>query len=277
MAEQPGRWVKKLKEIGKGLLFLLAMLAGYAFIQIFEVKPLTIAILFGIAAIIYLNSRIEALTPDSLSKNALHRLLSTEPIKPKHKRPKAMDTSGLPSRYAEGDLQFFADFARFADIVNEVYIPDGSWEGGPWRLEELEDNAIDQFEGFSYGRRYAVYHNQFPVGGIDVKTYPTGYSHQEPKVITAIKLHHVRYLPFYEVFGFLRHVADYVTRAADKEREESNDHILTTLVSACWEIGPNADHDPSIEVRFEGLAEYYLHMVGLRQEEERERAANRKV
>jgi hypothetical protein len=70
------------------------------------------------------------------------------------------------------EIQFFNDFARFTDVVNKVYLPDGSWDGGPWRLEVLEDNCISEYESFSYSRRYTTYYNQFPVGRIEVRNRP---------------------------------------------------------------------------------------------------------
>src|SRR5262245_51684795 len=125
-----------------------------------------------LAIIVFLNVvatitlwRAAARRPERLKKNFLNRLWRGKPITPKHEAPPPLKKGqwGVHSH----DLQFFSDFEDFADVVNRwLEDPDN-----PWRLQELPDAALTLSglglrDSPSYGRRYAVFHNQVRLGEI---------------------------------------------------------------------------------------------------------------
>jgi hypothetical protein len=112
--------------------------------------------------------------PPRLSVNADipdRRLLwKGKPITPKHEPPPPLK-KGLFVREAE--LQFFSDFEDFAEVVNSwlaspyAYAHSNSW----WRVQELPRSELLYLGGPdpTYGRTYAVFHNQVRIGEMEIK------------------------------------------------------------------------------------------------------------
>jgi hypothetical protein len=75
-------------------------------------------------------------------------------------------------------------------------------------LQELPTSELSKlsFEGTTYGRRYAVFHNQVRVGEIELEPYST-YTTQNPRVTVRIELNWVRLLWFENIRNFLLYTA----------------------------------------------------------------------
>jgi hypothetical protein len=100
-----------------------------------------------------------------------NRLWESKPITPKHEPPPPLkkDTWNVGNE----ELLFFSDFEDFANVVNWwLADPDIYPHGNPWRLQELPKSELSKLwtgEGPTYGRSYAVFHNQVRLGEIEVK------------------------------------------------------------------------------------------------------------
>jgi hypothetical protein len=130
---------------------------------------LTIIILVNAMATITLWQRA-ARRPEKLKKSFRNRLWKGKPITPKHEPPPPLK-KGLFVREAE--LQFFSDFEDFAEVVNSwlaspyAYAHSNSW----WRVQELPRSELLYLGGPdpTYGRTYAVFHNQVRIGEMEIK------------------------------------------------------------------------------------------------------------
>src|SRR5262249_39197266 len=121
---------------------------------------LTIIVIINAVATIELWRRA-ARRPVKLKKKFLNRLWRGKPITPKHEPPPPL-TVFVENR----ELQFLSDFENFANVIN--------WQladvrTAPWRLQELPTFKLSKFGPATYGRRYAVFHNQARVGEIELK------------------------------------------------------------------------------------------------------------
>lgn len=121
--------------------------------------------------------------PEKLKKKFRNRLWESEPITPKHEPPPSLSKKGLFVR--EHDLQFFSDFEDFANVINwwltdEYVYP----HGNPWRLQELPKSELLKLgspEYPTYGRRYAVFHNQVRIGEMASGLAGLGELRQQPR------------------------------------------------------------------------------------------------
>jgi hypothetical protein len=121
--------------------------------------------------------------------------LRSEPIAPKHQSPKGIDGPLV----TDEDRRVFSDFKDFADVVNEWFArEDPPFAKSPWRLQELEDTLLHLPRGFydmpKHGRRYEVYHNQFPVGTLEVSP-----AWQPNNIKAEIHVNYARYLSIWKI------------------------------------------------------------------------------
>jgi hypothetical protein len=70
-------------------------------------------------------------------------------------------------------------------------------------------------------------------------------------------------------------MSHHVTKVGAKDHDEAKERIQYALTEACWQIGLEADQNPSVELHFDGTAEYYMYMVDLREGQEREHGNRR--
>jgi hypothetical protein len=129
---------------------------------------LVIIVLINVVATIGL-SRRAALRSQKPKRKFRNRRWRSKPITPKHERPPPLEKG-----YAvgEAELQFFADFEDFADVVNSSLTdPYFHPHSSPWRLQELPKSELLHLCGHrtTYGRTYAVFHNQERLGEIEIK------------------------------------------------------------------------------------------------------------
>jgi hypothetical protein len=171
---------------------------------------LWIAVLLNAGATITLWQRA-ARRPEKLKKKFRKRFWNGKPITPKHEPPPPLeaDAHGV----GKEQLQFFSDFEDFAKVVNSwLADPDAYPHGNPWRLQELPKSellALGYF-GPTYGRTYAVFHNQVRVGEIEIAP-AWKYSTQDPRIRVHVELDWVRLFSFETIRGFLIDIAKYVS------------------------------------------------------------------
>jgi hypothetical protein len=95
--------------------------------------------------------------PDQKKKFA-KQLWHSQPIEPKHHRPKVIGDK-YPGLANDWHQRFFPDFAEFAEIVN--YDLAAEYNQSRWRLQELPTTELklNRFSdsGPDFGRRYALF------------------------------------------------------------------------------------------------------------------------
>jgi hypothetical protein len=139
----------------------------------------------------------------------------------------------------------------------------------PWRLQELPDAQLRGLglpDEPSYGRRYAVFYNQVPVGEIEIAP-DWKYSTQNPRVGLHVELELVRLLSFGQVQGFLNAIAMHISEhhpgtLGDLQTSQEIDRAMMSVLWQTQEISKYGfENEPShgeIEVRLDGLASFYL-------------------
>jgi hypothetical protein len=227
---------------------------------------LWIAVLLNAGATITLWQRA-ARRPEKLKKKFRNRLWNSKPITPKHEPPPPLkaDTYGV----GKEELQFFGDFEDFAEVVNSwLASPYAYAHSNSWRLQELPRSELLYLGGPdpTYGRTYAVFHNQIRIGEIEIKP-DRNYSTESPRVRAHVELDWVRLLHFGTIRSFLidigLHISEY--HPGTLEWLQTNQEIDSAMIGVLWktqEISQfGMDDEPShgeIEVEFGGLASYYL-------------------
>jgi hypothetical protein len=229
-------------------------------------QVLWIAVVLNASATIKLWQRA-ARRPEKLKKKFLNRLWRSKPITPKHEPPPPLkaDSYGV----GKDVLQFFSDFEDFAEVINWwLADPYASPHSKPWRLQELPKSellALGRY-GPTYGRTYAVFHNQVRIGGIEIKP-DWKYSTQDPRVRVHVELDWVRLLDFETIRGFLIDIAQYVSEPGSKlEWLQTIQEIDLALIGVLWETQEISQFkfkmdEPShgeIKVQLDGLASVYL-------------------
>jgi hypothetical protein len=199
--------------------------------------------------------------PEKLKRKFRKRLWQSKPINPKHEPPPPLKKGLFVD---ETKLQFFSDFEDFADVVN-------SWltasydhpHGGPWRLQQLPRSDLLWLDTGqpTYGRAYAVFHNQVSVGEIEIRPLPQ-YSTQDPRVEVYVELDWVRLLHFETIRSFLSSIADHVCWGT-LERVQADQQINLAMTSVLWGTQEISKYrtEPGygrIEVKWTGSANWYL-------------------
>ncbi len=108
--------------------------------------------------------------PEKLKNKFLNLLWHSKPIIPKHEPPPPLEAGkwGVDKE----ELQFFSDFDEFANVVNWWLADPDVHHNEPWRLQELPKSRLSHLgphDSPSYGRRYAVFHNQVRLGEIEIQ------------------------------------------------------------------------------------------------------------
>jgi hypothetical protein len=202
--------------------------------------------------------------PEKLKKKFRNRLWRSEPIVPKHQPPPPLNEKAYGVH--KETLQFFNDFEDFANVVNSwLADPDIYPNNNPWRLQELPKSELLKLGagGPTYGRTYAVFHNQVRLGEIEITPH-WKYSTDDPRVTVHIELDWVRLLAAGRLRGFLICIAEYVTEY-HLEYLKINQQIDLALIGVLWETQEISqygfENDPgygNIEVELSGLATFYL-------------------
>ena len=225
---------------------------------------LTIIVLLNVVATIALWRRA-ARRPEKLKKKFRNLLWHSQPITPKHQPPPPLKKGkwGVD----EEEIQFFSDFEDFANVVNWWLADEHNQR--PWRLQELPESrllSLGDPDSPTYGRTYAVFHNQARLGKIEIR-WDSEYSTANPRVTVHIELDWVRLLPFGTIRSFLVDIALHISkyRSGTVEYVETNQEIDLALTDVLWETQEisefGTENEPGygrIEVQLSGLASYYL-------------------
>jgi len=257
--------------IGVNLLWLLlAVVLGLIASSLwssYALEMLTVAVLLSAGATIELWRRA-ARRPERLKKKFLKQLWRSEPITPKHEPPPPLkaDAYGVWKE----QLQFFSDFEDFANVVNSwLASPYAYAHSNSWRLQELPKSELGLWAshaGPTYGRTYAVFHNQIRIGEMEIKP-GRNYSTESPHVRAHVELAWVRLLDFGTIRSFLTDIAMHISEyhPGTLEYLQINQQIDLATIDVLWktqEISQfGMDDEPShgeIEVEFGGLASFYL-------------------
>jgi hypothetical protein len=257
--------------IGVNLLWLLlAVVLGLIASSLwssYALEMLTVAVLLSAGATIELWRRA-ARRPERLKKKFLKQLWRSEPITPKHEPPPPLkaDAYGVWKE----QLQFFSDFEDFANVVNSwLASPYAYAHSNSWRLQELPKSELGLWAshaGPTYGRTYAVFHNQIRIGEMEIKP-GRNYSTESPHVRAHVELDWVRLLHFWTIRGFLTDIALHISKyhPGTLEYLQINQEIDLAMIGVLWrtqEISQfGMDDEPShgeLEMEFGGLASYYL-------------------
>jgi len=231
----------------------------------YSFQILTIVVFLNAIATINLWQKA-ARRPEKLKKKFRKRLWDSKPITPKHQPPPPLK-EGLFVR--EAQLQFFSDFEDFANVVNSwLTDPYVHPHNSPWRLQELPKSELLHLgmDSPTYGRTYAVFHNQVRLGEIEIKP-DWKYSTQNPRVTAHVELDWVRMLAAGRIRGFLidlaQHISEY--RPGTVEYLQTNHEIDLALIGVLWETQEISqygfENEPGhgqIEVELSGLASFYL-------------------
>jgi hypothetical protein len=231
----------------------------------FEILTIIVLVNIGATMELWRLWRRAARRPEKLKKEFLKRIFDTKPITPKHQPPPP-----LKEGYAAGkkELQFFSDFAEFANVVN--WWLGEEYNARPWRLQELPEVDLSLHGDFRYGprygRSYAIFHNQERLGTLEISN-SSQYSAETPRVITLIQLEFVRVLSFDAIRTFLTDIAHHTCDLYDtKERfqaEQAIDRAMTEVLwrtsQVYWEGRPDFAEDyGEINLRLDGTATWYI-------------------
>jgi hypothetical protein len=158
----------------------------------------------------------KASRPAGLNKKAAKALWHSDPITPRHDPPK-VHSGRFSSLHSDKDQAFFLDFQEFADVVNRRLATLES----RFRLQELPEdhlrlNLPDDQPAF--GRSFAIYYNQTPVGRLEISPgFP--YTTQTPYVSTSVEIDWSRFLGYRTITEFLDTIASDVTNPSPKSDE----------------------------------------------------------
>jgi hypothetical protein len=145
--------------------------------------------------------------------------------------------------------------------------PECAPHNSPWRVQELpKSDLLELWEGSgpTYGRTYAVFHNQVRLGEIEIRP-DRKYSTENPRVTVHVELDWVRLLHFERIRSFLTDIAMHISeyRPDTLEYVRANQQINLAMTRVLWktqeisQYGLEPDYG-EIEVELNGLASFYL-------------------
>ena len=223
---------------------------------------LWIAVLLNAGATITLWQRA-ARRPEKLKKKFRNRFWNGKPITPKHEPPpplKASDTY----RVRKEELQFSNDFEDFAEVVNWWLADPDAYHRNSWRLQELPKSellALGQF-GPTYGRTYAVFHNQVRIGKIQINP-DWEYGTESPEVWAHVELDWVRLLDFGTIRGFLINIAQHVSEPRSTlEWLQTIQEIDLAMTRVLWETQEISQFKFKMDEPSHGEIKVYLDGLG---------------
>jgi len=245
-------------------------------------------VFFGILllVLVYQVNQLREARKPRLKPKILKELRWGEPITVKHNTPRSLTPDGKECFGAEKqDFECFQSFWYFADWINKLYTDLSE----PIRLQELGDTRIRgsrASEGPAYGRRYDIYYNQCKIGLLEICAGLERHFDQENKSVDVeITIDRIppTVLPYSDVYGFLQTVASLVTSTERPkyshlpEGETEYEHALSVIQAAITEVMWNM-HDkdnwwPELKVELSGTPDHYYHLLQLRLEEDRSKAA----
>jgi len=205
--------------------------------------------------------------PPGLKKKFAKQLWRSAPIEPKHERPKVIGDD-YPSLASDADRRFFADFVDFADVVNWWLVEE--FVQSRWRLQELPSTELklNRFStGPDFGRRYALFYNQTPLGELEISP-SFDYTTEAPQVRAELEIRWVRLLGSDAITDLLDNIAMHVTdpKPNSPEYAAARRTIHFALTKPLWdtyrisEFSKDFDNQDwgEIELQLNGSAEWYI-------------------
>jgi hypothetical protein len=199
-----------------------------------------------------------------LNEKAATALWRSDPIIPKHDRPKA--AGGKWSSLARDvDRQFFADFQDFAEVVN-WWLAD-EFTASRFRLQDLPNGDrnlnVEFSDGPRLGRSFAIYYNQTRVRRLEIAPAYRHYSTECPQVYTNIEINWGRFFGYEELTGFLDGIALHVTSCDDRRNAQHS--IQSAPTKTLWDHyrisqydNPDFEEWGELAVSFGGAAVFYI-------------------
>jgi hypothetical protein len=247
-ATQPQRWSGALQGSGAGAV---------------NYDLLTILVAITSLATFALWRNTNRPTFKQLNKKFRKALWESNPVEPKHDKPKFEPFRNV---VAEWEAKFFYDFADFADVMN-WYLADDAISS-PWRLQELPYTDVSRAgdDGPTPGRAWAVFHNQMEVGKLEIHG-GVFYGKDESDIYTRLELHWVRLLGYDEVAEFLTILATHVVdpKPQNSEYVAATNAINAAMLKALWDsnriskfdLGGDDVNWGELELRLHGTPTFY--------------------
>jgi len=201
-----------------------------------------------------------------LNKKFRKALWESNPIEPKHNRPKFEPYRNV---VAEWEAKFFYEFDDFADVMNWYPADDPDYTS-PWRLQELPYTDVSRAgdDGPTPGRAYSVFHNQMEVGKLEIHGGVFyGKEGKERDIYTRLELNWVRLLGYDEVMDFLNILATHVVdpRPQSSEHVAATNAITAAVLKALWDSYRISEFDlpgdtdwGELELRLHGTPTFYF-------------------
>ena len=221
---------------------------------------LTIVIVITALATFALWRNIDRPKFKQLKKKFRKALWESNPIAPKHNKPKFEPFS---SREEWGEAKFFYEFDDFADVMNWYLAED--YITSPFRLQELPDNDVGTADtGPMSGRVYAVFYNQIEVGKLEIHG-GVFYGREERTITTQLKLDWVRLLNYHHLVEFFHGLAAHVVDKS--EYAAALNAINAAMLKALWDSYHVSEFDlpgndnvdwGELELRLHGTPSWYF-------------------
>jgi hypothetical protein len=211
----------------------------------------------------------KAKRPAGLNKKAAKALWHSDPIVPRHNPPN-VPGGRYSSLHSDEDKAFFFDFQEFADVANQWLATHES----RFRLQELPDdhltlNVPDDQPVF--GRSFAIYYNQSPVGRLEIHPGFPEYTTHTPYVSTSVQINWSRFLGYCTITEFLDTIASDVTNPSPKSDQyvSARQGVQAALMELLWDKYRISELDRvfaneedldwgELNVSFNGAAEGYI-------------------
>jgi hypothetical protein len=211
----------------------------------------------------------KASRPAALNKKAAKALWHSDPIVPRQNPPSVLG-GRFSSLHSDEDKAFLFDFREFADVANRWLANLES----RFRLQELPDdhlrlNVPDDEPVF--GRSFAIYYNQSPVGRLEIQSGFPEYTTQTPYVSTSVQINWSRFLGFRTITEFLDTIASNVTNPNPKSDEyaSARQGVQAAFMEVLWGKYGISEFDRvfaneedldwgELNVSFHGAAEGYI-------------------
>jgi len=201
-----------------------------------------------------------------LNKKFRKALWESNPIEPKHNKPKF---EPFNRAIAEWDAKFFYEFDDFADVMN-WYLADDN-EPTSWRLQELPYTDVGRADdGPRSGRAYDLFYNRMEVGKLEIHGnvfYGKEGKEREREIYTRLELNWVRLLSYHDVMEFVTSLATHVVdpKPQSSEWTAATNAINTTILNALWDSYRISEFDlpgdtnwGELELRLHGTPTFYF-------------------
>jgi hypothetical protein len=133
--------MRVIRDLGAAAGFIAAWYVAVYFFHLSPTQVVVVGLCLGLWVLSYQINTLKEEKP-KFKKKRLDALLRSKPIEVKHKPPKNLTADGQERFGAEAyDFEFFREFWFFGEAANRRLVQDG----GPWRLQEIDETEISGF------------------------------------------------------------------------------------------------------------------------------------